>query len=110
MRGAGEIQQRCERLQALSDRRVVQVVLGWRFGSPRDIIPAMRGEKAQAENLGEFGTKALRVRQWRREQFYRLGFSNSDARTLARSGADLTATRELIAKGCDPATAYRIVR
>ena len=50
------------------------------------------------------------MRQWRREQFYRLGFSNSDARTLARSGADLTATRKLIAEGCDPETAYRIVR
>jgi len=49
------------------------------------------------------------VRHWRREQFYRLGFSNSDARTLANSGADLTAVRVLIAKGCDPATAYRIV-
>ena len=51
----------------------------------------------------------MRVRHWRREQFYRLGFSNSDARTLAACGADLTATRELIDKGRDPATAYRIV-
>ena len=52
----------------------------------------------------------VRVRQWRRDQFYRLGFTSSDARTLAISGADLTATRDLIAHGCDPATAYRIVR
>jgi hypothetical protein len=54
--------------------------------------------------------EGVRVRQWRREQFYRLGFSNSDARTLSRSGADLTTTRELIANGCDRETAYRIVR
>ena len=54
--------------------------------------------------------EGVRVRHWRREQFYGLGFSNSDARTLAKSGADLTATRELIEHGCDPATAYRIVR
>jgi hypothetical protein len=50
------------------------------------------------------------VRQWRREQFYRLGFTSSDARTLADSEADLTATRELIASGCELAVAYRIVR
>jgi len=50
------------------------------------------------------------VRHWRREQFYKLGFSSSDARTLANTRADLTATRELIEHGCDPATAYRIVR
>jgi len=51
----------------------------------------------------------MRVRLWRHDQFYRLGFSSSDARTLARSDADLTAMRELIAQGCDPATAYRII-
>ena len=70
----------------------------------------MRGEKAQAASTRQARNEGVRVRQWRREQFYRLGFSNSDARTLARSGADLTATRDLIAHGCDPATAYRIVR
>jgi hypothetical protein len=63
-----------------------------------------------AANQRRIQHEGVRVRQWRREQFYRLGFSNSDARTLARSGADLTATRVLIAQGCDPATAYRIVR
>jgi hypothetical protein len=70
----------------------------------------MRGQRARPANPQRARNEGVAVRQWRREQFYRLGFSNSDARTLARSGADLTATRELIAKGCDPATAYRIVR
>jgi hypothetical protein len=70
----------------------------------------MRGEKVEAGTPRRIRDEGVRVRQWRREQFYRLGFSNSDARTLAKSGADLTATRELIEHGCDPATAYRIVR
>jgi hypothetical protein len=69
----------------------------------------MRGQTA-AGTARRIRDEKVRVRQWRREQFYRLGFSNSDARTLAVSGADLTATRELIENGCDPATAYRIVR
>ena len=68
----------------------------------------MRGQKA-AGTPRHIRDEKVRVRHWRREQFYRLGFSNSDARTLAVCGADLTATRELIEKGCDPATAYRIV-
>ena len=70
----------------------------------------MRGQKVEAGTPRQIRDEGVRVRQWRREQFYELGFSNSDARTLARSGADLTATRALIANGCDPATAYRIVR
>ena len=69
----------------------------------------MRGQKV-AGMPHRIRDEKVRVLQWRREQFYRLGFSSSDARTLAISGADLTATRELIEKGCDPATAYRIVR
>jgi hypothetical protein len=70
----------------------------------------MRGEKVEAGTPRRIRDEDVRVRHWRREQFYALGFSNSDARTLANSGADLTATRELISHGCDPATAYRIVR
>lgn len=70
----------------------------------------MRGQKLTAQSPRRIRDERVRVRQWRREQFYRLGFSGSDARTLARSGADLTATRKLLAKGCDHETAYRIVR
>jgi hypothetical protein len=69
----------------------------------------MRGQRAAAGTPRYIRNEDVRVRHWRREQFYRLGFSNSDARTLAVCGADLTATRELIEKGCDPSTAYRIV-
>jgi len=70
----------------------------------------MRGEKVEVGTPRRIRDEDVRVRQWRRDQFYKLGFTSSDARTLANSGADLTATRELIAEGCDPATAYRIVR
>jgi len=69
----------------------------------------MRGQRAAAGTPRYIRNEDVRVRHWRREQFYSLGFSNSDARTLARSDADVTAVRELISQGCDPATAYRIV-
>jgi len=85
-------------------------VSGWRRAHESDIFPAMRGQKVEAGTPRQIRDEGVRVRHWRREQFYELGFSNSDARTLARSGADLMATRALIAKGCDPATAFRIVR
>jgi hypothetical protein len=52
----------------------------------------------------------LRIRQWRRDQFVELGFALSDAAALAKSSADLGRTRKLIAAGCSPATAFRIVR
>jgi hypothetical protein len=70
----------------------------------------MRGQKVEAGTPRLIRDEGVRVRHWRREQFYKMGFSSSDARTLANSRADLTATRELIEHGCDPATAYRIVR
>jgi hypothetical protein len=69
----------------------------------------MRVERTRVGTPRYIRDEDVRVRHWRREQFYALGFSNSDARTLAASRADLTATRELIARGCDPATAFRIV-
>jgi hypothetical protein len=90
--------------------RRLLAVSGWRRAHGSDIFPAMRGQKVEAGTPRRIRNEDVRVRHWRREQFYELGFSNSDARTLARSGADLTTTRTLIAKGCDPATAYRIVR
>ena len=70
----------------------------------------MEGQKVEVGTPRRLTNEDLRVRQWRRDEFYRLGFTSSDARTLAESGADLTATRELIAHGCEPAVAYRIVR
>ena len=69
----------------------------------------MRGQRVGTSTPRYIRDEKVRVRHWRREQFYELGFSNSEARTLAASRADLTLTRELIAKGCEPAIAFRIV-
>jgi hypothetical protein len=52
----------------------------------------------------------LHIRRWRRDQFMEIGFSASDAATLAKSDADLHETRRLLAAGCTHATAFRIVR
>jgi hypothetical protein len=52
----------------------------------------------------------LRVRFWRREQFLELGFTTSEARVLAKSSADVHETRRLIESGCEPSTAFRLVR
>ena len=49
------------------------------------------------------------VRTWRFEQFARLGFTEGDSAALASSRADLSQVRKLIASGCPPETASRIV-
>ena len=53
--------------------------------------------------------EALRVRRWRRDQFFELGFPLADARKLAQSQVDLGDARSLISKGCRPALALRIL-
>jgi hypothetical protein len=69
----------------------------------------MPGQKVEVGTPRRIRDEHVRVRQWRREQFYLLGFSNSDARTLAKSGADLMAMRKLVSAGCPLATAFRII-
>jgi hypothetical protein len=54
------------------------------------------------------GMERLRVRRWRFEQFLELGFTDSDAATLAAATADLSFVRLLIGAGCPPETASRI--
>jgi hypothetical protein len=53
--------------------------------------------------------EALRVRRWRRDQFYELGFPLADARKLAQSPVDLGDARKVISKGCPPTLALRIL-
>jgi hypothetical protein len=53
--------------------------------------------------------EALRVRRWRRDQFFELGFPLADARKLAQSQVDLGDARSIIGKGCAPALALRIL-
>ncbi len=49
------------------------------------------------------------VRTWRFQQFVRLGFSREESNTLASSRVDLSQVRKLIASGCPPETASRIL-
>jgi hypothetical protein len=67
---------------------------------------------ATVDQRGErdlLGREALRVRHWRREQFFELGFSVDDSNALADSSADLEQTRRLVAAGCPLKTAFRII-
>jgi hypothetical protein len=47
---------------------------------------------------------------WRHEQFRELGFNRLDASELAVSEADLGQARYLLASGCSPELAVRILR
>ena len=49
------------------------------------------------------------VRRWRFEQFIELGFTESDSATLAEAHVDLSLVRRMMAAGCPPETASRIV-
>ena len=49
------------------------------------------------------------VRTWRFEQFVRLGFSPEISSSLADSRIDLSQVRKLIASGCPPDMASRIL-
>ena len=77
-----------------------------------------RGPQAHDEYMGErvktplapgVPFEALRVRRWRRDQFYDLGFPLADARKLAQSQVDLGDARRIMSKGCRPALALRIL-
>jgi hypothetical protein len=70
----------------------------------------MEGKQVGTGTPRRLQDERLRVRHWRHSQLFELGFTSSDARTLARSPADLAQIRELVASGCPPATAFRIVR
>ena len=71
-------------------------------------------EGQQVEQRADWDRRAsatqVLVRRWRRSQFYDLGFSVADARTLADSPADLAEARRVIAAGCPHTLAFRIVR
>ena len=67
------------------------------------------GEGVKAPPATGRPVEALRVRRWRRDQFYELGFPLADARKLAQSQVDLGETRNLMSKGCRPALALRIL-
>jgi hypothetical protein len=67
------------------------------------------GERVKTPLAPGVPFEALRVRRWRRDQFYVLGFPLADARKLAQSQVDLGDARSLMDKGCRPALALRIL-
>ena len=67
------------------------------------------GERVKTPPAVGLPFEALRVRRWRRDQFYELGFPLADARKLAHSQVDLGDARRIMGKGCRPALALRIL-
>ena len=64
-----------------------------------------RGEVAE-----ELSADERSVREWRRDQFRRLGFGDAESDLLAECGdVDLGRVRSLAAAGCERATLLRIV-
>jgi hypothetical protein len=53
--------------------------------------------------------EAICVRRWRRKQFLEMGFSLCDAQRLMKAPVDLADMRSLLAAGCPPETAKRIL-
>lgn len=70
----------------------------------------MEGKQVGSGTPRPLRDERLRVRHWRRSELCRLGFTSSDARTLAQSPAELAQVRKLIGAGCPTETAFRIVR
>jgi hypothetical protein len=72
-------------------------------------MPGQRVEEP-VRTSPRFRDERLRVRCWRREQFFELGFTMSEAAALAKSSADLHDTRHLLEAGCTHRLAFRLVR
>jgi hypothetical protein len=72
----------------------------------------MQGERVEerVRTPSRIQDERLRVRCWRREQFFELGFTVSDAATLAKSSADVHETRDLLEAGCTHRLAFRLMR
>lgn len=62
-------------------------------------------EEREAERI----TDAVCVRRWRRKQFRDMGFSLREAQQLTKSPVDLGEMRRLLAAGCPPDTAQKIL-
>lgn len=67
------------------------------------------GQKVDERLAGAVNVESVRVRRWRRNQLYDLGFPLADARKLADAPVDLGDARRLIRSGCPHPTAVRIL-
>jgi len=54
-------------------------------------------------------SEELNVRHWRLDQFISLGFDTVRAAVMADTAVDLAEARRLVALGCPPETASRIL-
>jgi hypothetical protein len=66
-------------------------------------------ERLGYDELGAYVEELRRVLIWRAEQFVQLGFRSDLSVTLAQAAVDLGRARALIAAGCSPETAARIL-
>jgi hypothetical protein len=66
-------------------------------------------QKVDEQLSAAVNVESVRVRRWRRNQFYDLGFPLADARKLADGPVDLGDARQLIRSGCPHPTALRIL-
>ena len=73
------------------------------------IIQMSRKVENRPSVAEETAVEVQQVRQWRREQFHELGYTLAEAYLLADTLIDLGDARRLIAAGCPPKTAARIL-
>lgn len=66
-------------------------------------------QKVGERLTGVISVESVRVRRWRRNQLYDLGFPLADAQKLAEAPVDLGDARRLIRSGCPHPTAVRIL-
>ncbi len=66
-------------------------------------------ERLGYDELDAFAEEQRRVLIWRAEQFVQLSFGNDESVLLAQAAVDLGCARRLIAAGCLPETAARIL-
>lgn len=66
-------------------------------------------ERMGYDELESFCEEERRVLVWRAVQFVDLGFGEDTSVALAQAAADLGSARKLIAAGCSPETAVRIL-
>jgi hypothetical protein len=66
-------------------------------------------QKVDERQSGATRVESVRVRRWRRNQLYDLGFPLADASKLADAPVDLGDARKLIRSGCPHPTAVRIL-
>lgn len=72
-------------------------------------VVAREVERLGYDELDAFAEVQRRVLIWRVVQFTELGFASDVAVALAYAGAELGRARKIIAQGCSPRTAARIL-